>query len=226
MALLLLSSNARAKVPDWAINNSTKLNGTVLTTVCNGVGPSLETAKNEALKSCQGTASQYFSSKIKIKSVSVETEKSVGFHQEISSEEVIDGLNCEPQRDQINESESQFNVWLECKFDLKKISKGKVEEESEVPNNTHLNTLEPSKIKSTEDIQGKYVFISTVPKCETVIIKGFTSRVIQCSQNPLKIQIKIGDEELLIRANGYKPKTIKIKGVNSDETIQVLLDLL
>lgn len=226
MALLFLCVRVNAKIPDWAAHNSTKLNGQILTAVCHGTGPSLDIARSEALKSCQSNASQFFKSKIKIKSLSVETEKSVGFHQEITNAEEIDGLSCDPQRDQIEESESQFNIWLECKFDLKKVSTSPIEEKSESPDNSKLNTLEPSKVNSNKDIQSKYIFISIVPKCESAIIQGATSRTIQCNENPLRIQIKDDDDMILIRAKGYKPKTVKVKGVNANETIQVLLDLL
>lgn len=109
MALLLLSVHANAKIPDWAAHNSTKLNGQILTTVCHGLGPSLDIARSEALKTCQSNSSQFFKSKIRIKSLSVETEKSVGFHQEITYADAIEGLNCDPQRDQTDESDSQFS---------------------------------------------------------------------------------------------------------------------
>lgn len=226
MALVLISSVGQAKIPDWAAHNSTKLSGQILTAVCNGTGPSLDIARSEALKSCQSNASQFFKSKINVKSLSVETENSVGFHQEITNTDTIEGLNCDPLRDQIDESDSQFSVWLECKFDLKKVSSTPIEQKSKPSDNAQLNTLEPAKISSKQDIQGKYIFISTVPKCDSVIVKGAKSRTIQCSQNPLKIQIKDDDQEILVRAKDYKPKTIKLKGVDANEAIQVLLDLL
>lgn len=226
MALLLLSVHANAKIPDWAAHNSTKLNGQILTTVCHGTGPSLDIARNEALKSCQSNAGQYFKSKIRIKSLSVETEKSVGFHQEVTNEDEIEGLNCDPQRDEVDDTNSQFNIWLECKFDLKKVSSSSVKQSDESATNADLNTLEPTKISVSSDIQGKFIFISTVPKCESAIVRGRAARTIQCTQNPLKVQIKDDDQEILIRAKGYKPKKIKVKGVNANDTIQVLLDVL
>jgi len=225
MALLFLLADADAKIPEWAARNSTKLNGQILSTVCHGTGPSLDIARVDALKSCQSNASQYFKSKIRIKSLSVETEKSVGFHQEVMNDDEIDGLSCDPQRDETSETDSQFSVWIECKFDLQKVNVSPTKSTDAVAN-TGLNRLESSKIDVTPDIQAKHIFISTVPKCESAIVRGVASRTIQCSQNPLKIQINDTDDEILIRANGYRPKSIKLKGVNSNETIQVLLDLL
>jgi hypothetical protein len=226
MAHLLLSVEASAKIPDWAARNSTKLNGSILTTVCHGSGPSLNLARTEALNACQSNASQYLKSKIKIKSMSVETEKSVGFHQEVTSEGEIDGLNCDPQRDEIDESDSQFKIWIECKFDLKKATLTNVEQIPASPNNSRLNNLESAAVKVNPDLQEKYIFVSTVPKCESLLVKGSAARTIQCNKNPLKIHVKADDVEIIVRAKGYKPKTINVKGVNANDTIQVLLDLL
>lgn len=226
MAHLLISVEASAKIPDWGARNSTKLNGSILTTVCLGTGPSLDLARTEALYACQSNASQYLKSKIKIKSMSVETEKSVGFHQEVTSEDEIAGLNCDPQRDEIDESDSQFKIWIECKFDLKKATLTNVEQVSVSSDNSSLNNLESSVVKVNPDLQEKYIFVATVPKCESLIVKGYAARTIQCNKNPLKIQIKADDVEILVRAKGYKPKTINVKGVNANDTIQVLLDLL
>jgi len=225
LAYLLLLSNSYAKIPDWAARNTTKLNGSVLTTICHGTGPSLDIARTEALHACQANAGQYLKSKIRIKSLSVETEKSVGFHQEIISDDEIEGLTCNPQRDEVEETESQFNVWIECKFDLKKVSLASSPTFIE-SGNSKLNELEVSKVKPKTDVQGKYIFISTAPKCDSVLIRGNTSRIVECRQNPLKIQINDHDQEILVRAKGYKPKTINVKGVNSNESIQVLMDLL
>jgi hypothetical protein len=226
MAVTFIASVSHAKVPTWAANNSTKLTGSSLRTVCHGTGPSVEIARSEALKSCQLSASQFFKSKIKIKSLSVETEKSVGFHQEVSSDDEFSNLICDPIKDELEEVDSQYSIWIECKFNLNKVSVAHTDKPESPPNNKNLNELEPIKIKDTSDQQSKYIFVTIIPKCESILVKGRSSRVVECSQNPLKIQVKDDDQEILIRTKGYKPKTIQVKGVNANETLQVLLDLL
>jgi hypothetical protein len=227
MAITFIASASHAKIPTWAASNSTKLNGSSLRTVCHGVGPSVEIARGEALKSCQLNASQFFKSKIKVKSLSVETEKSVGFHQVISSDDEFSNLICDPTKDELEEADSQYSVWIECKFDLNKASVAQTDKpEVPPPNNKDLNELEPINIKNTSDQQSKYIFVSIVPKCESILVKGTLSRVVECSQNPLKIQVKDGDKEFVIRAKGYKPKIIQVGGISANETLQVLLDLL
>lgn len=226
MAFALIASASHAKVPTWAASNSTKLNGSSLHTVCHGLGPSVEIARSEALKSCQLNASQFFKSKIKVKSLSVETEKSVGFHQEVSSDDEFSNLICDPTKDELEETDSQYSVWIECKFDLNKASVTHTDKPEGSPNNKNLNELELIKIKDTSDQQAKYIFVSIIPKCESILVKGTFSRVVECSQNPLKIQVKDGDKEFVVRAKGYKPKIIQVGGISANETLQVLLDLL
>lgn len=226
MALASLLSVGQAKIPTWAANNSTKLNGSSLRTVCHGIGPSVEIARSEALKSCQLSASQFFASKIKVKSLSVETEKSVGFHQEVTSNDEIKNLICDPIKDELEETDSQYSIWLECKFDLKNVAFKNVDNPDSLPNNKNLNKLDLVKVDSKIDQSAKYIFVSVIPKCESILAKGIASRVINCGQNPLKILIKDGDTELIVRAKGYKPKTIDVGGINANETIQILLDLL
>ncbi len=226
MAFTFMVSASHAKVPSWAASNSTKLNGSSLRTVCHGLGPSVEIARSEALKSCQLNASQFFKSKIKVKSLSIETEKSVGFHQEISTDDEFSNLICDPTKDELEESDSQYSVWIECKFDLNKASVAHTDKLEGSPTNKDLNALEPIKIKDTNDQQSKYIFVSIIPKCESILVKGTFSRVVECTQNPLKIQVKDGDKEFIVRAKGYKPKTIQVGGIGANETLQVLLDLL
>jgi hypothetical protein len=226
MAFTFMASVSYAKIPAWAAINSTKLNGSSLRTVCHGTGPSVEIARSEALKSCQINANQFFKSKIKVKSLSVETEKSVGFHQEVSSDDEFSNLICEPTKDELEESDSQYSVWIECKFDLSKASIVHTDKPAVSPNNKDLNGLEAINVKETKDQKTKYIFVSIIPKCESILVKGAFSRVVECSQNPIKIQVKDGDIEFIVRAKGYKPKTIQVGGISANETLQVLLDLL
>lgn len=227
LALSIFCSVGHAKVPTWAANNSTKINGSTLQTVCHGTGPSVDIARAEALKSCQVNASQFFQSKIKIQSLSVETEKSVGFHQEVSSDNEIEGLICNPTKDALEEVDSQFSVWLSCKFDLNRVKARPIDApEPKAAEKNNLNNLESTEISHKDDYHPKSIFLSTIPKCESLVIRGSSSRVIECTTNPIKVVLRDGDNEIIVRAKEYKPKTIKLGGVNENETIQVLLDLL
>lgn len=224
VALTFMASPCHAKVPIWAANNSTKINGSTLYTVCHGLGPSVDIARSEALKSCQLSAGQFFKSKIKIKSLSVETEKSVGFHQEVSSEDELTDLICDPTRDQLEEVESQYSFWLECKFNLNPVkikSFGKTTS-SIAEEDSGLAYFEPPK--RPENKPSKTVFITTVPKCDSVIIRGARPRTVECKNNPIELDITADDDEAIIRVPKYKPKTIQLRKRTDNETIQILFE--
>ena len=224
MACTFITCVSHAKIPTWAANNSTKLNGSSLRTACHGVGPSVDIARSEALKSCQLSASQFFNSKVKIKSLSVETEKSVGFHQEVSSEDELSNLICDPIKDELEETDSQFSVWLQCKFDLNKIKTKPIMKitATAIKEDTNLAYSKPSKFISTNS--NRTLFLSTVPKCESIIIKGERSRTIDCKSNPVELSLYESDVEMIIRAKNYKPKTIELTNRSNNENLQILLD--
>lgn len=224
MALLYVVVTANAKIPDWATNNSTKLSGSMLTTVCYGIGPTLDIARADAINSCQLSASQFFNARINIKSLTVESEKSIGYHQEISSDEILDGLVCNPMRDQVEELESQFKIWIQCEFDLKKVRVESKPLDLEKMQKDNIN-LEANHIKiKKKDFVIKRVYLSSVPKCESVLITGARSRAINCNKNPLEIEIFDGDSIAIVRTTNFKPKEISLNERVNNETIQVLLD--
>ncbi|HEY8272389.1 MAG TPA: hypothetical protein VIG33_15970 [Pseudobdellovibrionaceae bacterium] len=224
MASIFIASAAHAKIPTWAANNSTKLNGSSLRTVCHGVGPSVDIARSEALKSCQLSASQFFISKIKVKSLSVETEKSVGYHQEVSSDDELSNLICDPTKDELEETDSQYSIWLECKFDLNRVKAKPIKDSSDpvTAEDTNLSYSKPSAM--TSDHSSKTVFLSTIPKCESIIIKGDRPRTVECKSNPVELDISDADKKAIIRVREYKPKTIQLKKRTDNETIQVLFE--
>lgn len=224
MAFIFISSVGHAKIPSWATSNSTKLNGSTLRTVCHGLGPSVEIARSEALKSCQLNASQFFTSKIKVKSLSVETEKSVGYHQEVSSNDELSNLLCDPTRDELEEADSQFSIWLECKFNLKKVKANSSKESSSsvTEDDANLSYAKPSTV--TSEHSRKTIFLSTIPKCESIIIKGGRPRTIDCKNNPVELDITDTDNEAILRAKEFKPKTIQLKKRTDNETIQILFE--
>lgn len=224
MALAFFSLVANAKIPKWASSDTTKLNGSALTTVCHGLGPSVEIARSEALASCQINASQFFKSKVSIKTLSVETEKSVGLHQEISSNDEISNLICEPIKDEIEELDSQYSIWMMCKFNVSKTKSSSIEAPKtiEATENNNLSPVKPNNKPSNNLI--KTIILSTVPKCDSIIIKGDRSRTIDCKSNPMELDITDSDNEAIIRVRYYKPKTIQLMKRTDNETIQILFE--
>lgn len=238
---ILFGELAQAKVPEWAKKNSQSLSGRVLKLVCSGTGPSLNIARRDALDSCRSSARNQLVTNIKVRSLTVQSEKSSGFHEEISENITYVGLNCIPDKEEIEESDGSFTVWMQCRFDLSKVTiapeeskEPQVEQSNDyegISNKKELTTLETKALKrvATKIIQDQNTTMSivSIPRCESLIVRGAKSRVVDCTENPMTIVIDGGDNEILVRSRGYKPKKIILnKEKKSHETIQVTLDLL
>lgn len=239
LLLIFFGGVAQAKVPAWAAKDSHKLVGSRLITVCTGTGPSVDIARKEALNSCRSAAKDQLVTNIKIRSLTIQTEKSVGFHEEISEGTEYTGLICKPEKDELEEREGSFTVWMRCAFDLSKVKAIPVGQESEeaksnggdsIENRESLAELEISKAANqAKDIfsEKRTLIVSVVPRCESLLVRGEKSRALACDENPVTVLLDPADKEILVRAKGYKPKTIKLgKEKKNHEAIQVVLDLL
>lgn len=221
----LLSAQSWADMPNWAKNNSTKKVGNLLTTVCDGVGPSASLARKDAINNCQVTARQFVTNEIKIKSVTIETESSVGFHQEVEDSSLVKNLSCNPKREQTTELNDQFKVWIECQFDLNKIEVTNFKSESNTPETTtdSLKAVDPiKKVDVQKDSQ--VVFLETIPQCESILVRGQTSRVINCKENPVRLTLDESDSEVIVRAKGFQPKAVKLQKGGNHGALRVFLE--
>ena len=228
MVFSFLASSANAKIPSWAQKNTITKDRNILSVVCNGTGPSVEISRKDALSSCKSSASQYLNKKTQIKTLSVQTEKSVGFHEEITENSEILNLSCIPQNDEILVSDSgSYETWLKCKFDLTDVKILPIEHSLSIENktDTELSSLRPLVriVKQSDDIV-KILTISSVPKCDSIIIKGQKSRTILCRTNPQLLELQDGDKNLIVRAKNYLPKTLNIKEENYSGSINIILE--
>lgn len=214
-------------IPSWAKKDSTRRQGSLLTTVCEGTGPSASLARKEAISGCQVTAKQFLNRETKIKTLSVETEYSVGFHQEVEETGIIHNLTCNPKRDEVTERADQYHVWVECQFDLNqtksepaRLTKPIVEKEEGIKS---LKAIKPSTaVDIDRDI--RTVFLESIPSCESIVVRGQKPRTLKCETNPMRVVVDKSDEEIIVRATGFLPKTISIQKGRSNETLQVFLE--
>lgn len=227
--------------PEWVRGMDTqKMNGTKLTILCIGDGPSQELARQSATSSCLSTARRQMVTKQKVKSLTVETESSVGYHEEVSEDITVSGLSCRPKREAFENKESSFQVWLLCEYDLEnaKITEGSSgfpdtsnlkQANADIENRGELKHLNiASKLKKRHEpilSSEQNIIILSVPPCESIIIRGHKPRNQACKNNPMTIRIYNDDEEAIVRANGYLPKTIKLKTKGQiNGPIQIFLD--
>lgn len=241
--LLLVSSASIAGAPTWATKDTQQLEGSILHVACSGTGPSIETARNDALNSCRASARQQLVTDIQVRSITIQTEKSAGFHEEVTENNTITGLTCIPEKDQVDEDDGSIKIWMMCKFDLKKVRVEPTKDHSEsvtpirqpqdggIENDAQLSQVKTavSKDKAGTIITGRSssLSIASIPACESLIIRGQKPRTVNCDKNPVAVVLGDGDTEILVRAAGYEPKKIILNTERrSHETVQVILDPL
>ena len=221
-----ISIQSFSDVPVWARKDTIKKDGSILTSVCQGIGPSQTIARKDAINNCIVTARQFLNGELKIKTLSTETEKSVGFHQEIEESSSIANLICEPKKDEIIEKDSQFQVWIKCQFDLRAVvhtSKSEVVDLNKpaVPDKLITVKVNPAVKLESDNFE---ISLVVVPQCESVLVRGKKPRSVSCDTNPLKIIADDLDTELIVRAKGFQSKTVKISSEVKNGTIQIFLE--
>jgi hypothetical protein len=228
-AFLALSSmwicQSMAEIPSWAKEGTLKKNGNIVTAICNGSGPTVNIARQDAISNCQATVSQFLNGELKINSLAIETEKSVGFHQEVEQQLNLKDFTCNPKKDEVIESNGSFQFWIKCEFDLSKVSIVKAEAPSGSSikeESVDLKSMTPVTVKNLSE--GKVLFLETIPQCESVLVKGVKPRTIDCNKNPMKIVLDEDDQTVIVRALNYQPKTIPLKGRSNREILSVILE--
>lgn len=227
MRLLLLASTLAFAAPSF-LNEKTVKHGHVLKVSCEGVGPDQSTAKVAALSNCRLVASDFLKQRITVKNTSVQTESDSALHSLVQSEVTTSNFMCKAIKEECEDGDNQSKCYLRCEFDLSEtISESSPDKEKTSLEN--LSEAEDKKIelKSNNSVKSsrRSYSISTIPRCQTILIEGKFSRIVQCSQNPVAVTLEETDRTLVIRADKYKPKTIRVKDLLSDEgeEIQVVL---
>lgn len=223
--------------PSWVKSNSEHLSGNIYTTTCSGEAPALDLARTEAKNGCLASATRQVRNHYKIKTVTVETETSVGLHQEVESNLQVSGLSCEPLNEEVESTDSQFKVWIQCKFDLAKAKTSEVAEtkpaatssSDTVQNRQELSAVSAHAIeeqsRQISSSENRILTISSIPQCTSILIEGARPRVESCKENPLSVNLFQGDTAITVRADKYRPKIIQLKdGSQISTSVQVILE--
>lgn len=236
--ILYLSAITSAEPPLWTQSNTQNLKGNTLRVVCSGIGPSLDLARKDAIESCRTTAAQYLKSEITMKALSVESEKEVAFHKEVSEKRKITGLNCTPGRDYVEETPAQTKIWMECHFDL---SKPSVTTESPNPSISQAtdfiynrkaleapgDSILAAQLGESVVSERSLLTLAVIPQCTDLLVRNSSTpaRLIKCESDPVSVTVLPLDTEIIVRSTGYIPKTIELsKNRRPNESVQVFLE--
>jgi hypothetical protein len=237
--------------PTWTKQDTLVRNGNDLIVVCHSEAVSADLAHEAALASCTHRASSQVQTSFSVNSVSVETDQDASYHREIAARQVISGLTCKPLAEHIEDSGQPVQFWIKCRYDLSKITvaeasekkkskpgdiaKGDDKSSSLVENRGEINSLlapgQTDKYQRQEVQVSKIrqLLLTSVPACQSVLIRGKRPRSIQCKSNPQALQILEDDSELIVRAAKHLPKHIQLKSDRQPasspmERLEVYLD--
>lgn len=174
---------------------------------CRGEGPSLDIARQDADRICLNSMATRLESDIDVKGTSIETEKDTVYHSEITRTGSYEGLACKPSGEKIIETSDQVIVTYTCLYDLNRVKR--------IPK-AYDRMPKPYKGET------KLIALATVPRCESILVRGLTPRVVQCQANPVMFKLKDTDESITIRAADYLPKTVQKGDIR--ESVPVYLD--
>jgi hypothetical protein len=197
LLLGLLVASAQAAPPSWARHDTERLEGNLYRAVCSGIGPSIGFARQDAIDSCKVSAAQHLSSDVSVRSLSVTSEIQGAYQQEVTNHATVSGLVCIPRREEIQETDSQVRLWVLCEFDL---SQARPEPE----------TISPSRPLYAVDAR-RVLTVATVPRCGDLIVRGGgPGRIVRCDRNPVSLFLQPTDQEVVVRAEGYFPKALRV----------------
>lgn len=225
--------------PPWVSTYKLSPDGSRLTISCTGEGPAADIARKIAMDSCRSSAADQLRTDVKVQSKTVETESHAGLHQEVSSDQEFENLNCNPTNQSQEKSDTLYQVWLLCEFNLKtaKVKKSQARDtfmqvqSDSIANRSELVQLRPSgKAKATRDLSSQdqtLLSVSVIPQCSSIMVEGESPRVIPCTENPVRVVLIYGDARLIVRADKHEPKTIQLsQDRKSFDIVEVILNPL
>jgi len=228
--VLLIPAIASAETPAW-IRNGTRLSNGIYETVCSAVAPSVDQARRQAIHSCQASATDNLNQNVEFKNIMIETERDVVLHTESFSKSAIKNLMCEPLKEEIQDNKDSVKIWVLCKFDLKKVVvENIVDTKATTDSISDAAAIRSRGVAANSppifDSDSRSITVSTIPACESILVRGKISRIIPCDKNPIQLLVNKSDKEIIVRKSRFKSKTILVPEIfsNDEETIDVVLD--
>lgn len=189
-------AKAASGAPQWSNMPSKKTKQSIMVS-CEGSGPAKDISLRLAIGQCVSMASDQIIGDFHVQSISVQTQKSTGFHEEVSADRHVEGLSCEIQKQEIQIEEGMYRAWILCNFDLSNVKS--------VPGE------KPSVGFRSISSSSRSIIFSTVPQCDSILIRGELGRVVECKSNSMQLLLQPGDEELIVRAKDYLPQHLSIE---------------
>jgi hypothetical protein len=174
---------------------------------CQGQGISIEHSRNDAVINCKTMAATYLQRDLYVKARVFDTTNDIYRHEQVISQQDIDGLICIPLTEQHYYSDMYYTA-LRCKFILKDIQVTKTQIKPEV------DVIPKQGIKPTHNISVKdnfyMIFINTIPTCTRITVIGKEQHNYICAKNPQQLRLTPADKRIFLETAGYLPQELDI----------------
>lgn len=230
---------AECRAPSWYKDDTVKRNGQRLTVVCHGEGATEELAEMDAKDKCASRAALEYRSTVTVNEVVVTTDRDAASHRETSDATSLVGLLCSNPKSWSCELSGETSAWRQCTYDLSVVHEGSSAEvkaekqrvssgQDAVANRDALGEVRrkssPPNAGEHQRGDGWVLSLAVTPPCDDLVIKGAHGRRVKCTGNPVSVPIKSGDDEIVIRAKNYMPKTLLLNGASNESSAEVYLD--
>lgn len=200
--LIAIAQPSLATEPQWAYL-PTAQSGSTVAVSCHGTGPDKDISFRVAMGQCQSIAAEVISGSFDIKTLSIETEQTAGFHSEVAAKYDVTGLKCKTEKEHSEIIDDIYNTWLRCRFNS---SLAKI-----IP---LIKIRQPSAVTS----KNRQIIFSSIPECNSLVIHGTMDRMVRCKGNPQTLLIYPTDSEIIVRSSGRIPKHVELVSEDGQET--------
>lgn len=226
------------KEPSWYSQSQVVRSHDAVTVSCKGTGGTQELSELEARNRCDSRVALEYRTRVHVRDIAVTTDKDTASHRKVEEDTCVAGVKCIDPFTWSCESKGASTTWRRCTYELSALREGSAEECRQakanfrsttdvLANRSDLRTIEKKihAVGGAYERTDSYVLnIAVTPKCDDIMVIGSKARRLECRRNPVQMTIQPGDTELIIRSEGYMPKSLELNGVSEDGKVKVFLE--
>lgn len=192
-------------IPSWVSTHRTVIEKDRIEMICFGHSENLDAARAGGLASCRRSLVNLLPGlNYEISSTVSEGLHGAAANTEVHSQGQFAGLQCEPIREEVVRNSTEFETWALCRF-RPVAANFAVKPSRPTPQRTVAETPADTASETPDRQSIGVLYISAVPGCDTVLVRGAEPRNVTCSGNSAVVPIRRGDQELVIQSGSCIP---------------------
>lgn len=201
------------ELPKWITDTSLGDSDTGYV-VCSHESLDPEKAKILAEDKCLSSALKGLGVELDVKSKTVQSLTGADASESVETTSLRKTIKCDWQNQFIERNKDSYRVWLKCKYSKKPmVSTASILNHKEEP--------EEIKIKPKGAQSNSTVNVFTAPVADKILIKNAHSgeRVIESPEQNMTIDLKAGDEQVILKKLSYKNYVIEVKDAKDGDVV-------